>query len=131
MTNEEHFSYDDGVICKRCSRLFHFGQVSNLIQGLTFPKGDFSIIRAKCPKCYSICTYDAEQVKKSSSDKEESELVKQLRGEVAQLTIEKETIRKLFDDLLKDKINSVAQKPTNENDIQDEMKKSNGDGIYH
>lgn len=132
MTDEEPFSYNDGVICKYCNRLFHFGQVSNLIEGLTFPKGDFSLIRAKCPNCYNVRTYNSDEVKRSGSN-EDSELIKELRNTIAQLEIDKKVLTNRLEDCMKLILNNVAQtkaSPIENQTSEEEIKKQNGDGIY-
>lgn len=129
MTEKEEFSFSDGVICKTCKRIFGFRQSQDMIYGLTFPKRDFSSIQAKCPRCYALNHYIQEDIIRSNKD--ESELVKDLRGQIAQLTIEKQTLQKLFEDVIKEKITDVAKPKGEPIENLDEIKKSGSDGIYH
>jgi phage FluMu protein Com len=123
MTNEE-FSYNDAVICKRCKTLFHFGASVNLIEGLKFPNGDFSLIKAKCPRCYSQSTYQPSEVKRSGSSEDKDELIKQLRNQISQLTFDKsvceDRFKKLLDDYQKF-VTQVGQVQTQKNEVQTEQ----------
>ncbi|MDE1812781.1 MAG: hypothetical protein KGI19_07455 [Thaumarchaeota archaeon] len=94
------FSLYDGLICKHCTRLFSLGRADQLINGLQFPKHDFSIITAKCPRCFSQRTYGENDILRSNNDEQESEELKNLRNELAQTRVERDTIKKLYEELL-------------------------------
>lgn len=113
MTERQGFSLYDGLICKRCNRLFSLGRSDQLINGLRFPKNDLSIIEAKCPRCFTQLTYNENDLWRDNKD-EESELVKQLRSQLAQVTTEKDVIKKMYEQLIfqiKEHMQNSSQPP--------------------
>jgi hypothetical protein len=102
MPESDRFSLNDGAICKRCKDLFSFRQSYRIIEGLKFPNGDFSLVKAACPKCFSQSFYTENDILHTNeSNEDKDELIKQLRSEIAQLKLDKDFLKNRFEDLFK------------------------------
>lgn len=99
---------------------FSLKSAYKLMHGLKFPNRDISIIMAKCPFCRLERHYVKGDLWKNKEDVEESSIVKQLRNQLAQVTTEKDIVKKLYEELLIQvtKINSNSQQPQKPKDPQ-------------
>ena|SRR2546428_12051136 len=98
MTRLNPIHNDNGFICKDCRKVFSLGRSASLIfgEGLTFPNGDISKIRAPCPNCNFVWTYDnsemlvpTELLAKIQPDSDElQKRVSQLENRIGELVAE-------------------------------------------
>ena len=99
MSDPDSISFHDFVICKNCTRAFTLAQShSSTLHGVKFPNRDASIIEAQCPRCRVERTYYNKDLWKD--DDEEGEVVKQLRSQLAQVTTEKDVLKRMYEELL-------------------------------
>lgn len=113
MPKEVDFSLDDCAICKRCYELFSFKHSYLLTDGLKFPTGDVTSIKAKCPKCFCQSFYFDNDIIRSKSSKDKDELIKELRNKISQLESDKEFLKNRLEDIIKDKIKDIANTQNN------------------
>ena len=110
MSESDEFSFEAGVICKNCHRMFSFAQASQTLHGVKFPMGDTSVIEAHCPRCRIGRTYYPKDIWKDKKTEDQSELVTQLRHEIAQLKVDKGVMQKTIEDLMKTNYELVRDK---------------------